>query len=234
VPATRQAQETNRLPANQLGFGGNLETDNGGSGLLRRHLVAAAFGLLIFSFLRFGDDIIFLDSRGRRGGGLFSTTRGRVGRAGGGGAGFVLVAQSFGAEGTGLGLRGASQTEDTMRTSLSSSLSFSFGLRGTSSGPMIPSPATAEGAAERSGTAAITSPTRPVSTSMIRVLLGDGGESADRPPRFFRAFPSAVAVAAAGAPLLPVFFGAERREVAISSASASAAASAAAFFSAAS
>jgi hypothetical protein len=121
-----------------------------------------------------------------------------------------------------------------MRTSLSSSLSFSFGLRGASSGPAVPLPAPAEGAAERSGTAAITSSTRPVSTSTTRVLLGEGGESAGRPLRFFRAFPSAVAVAAAGAPLLPVFFGAARGEVAISSASASAAASAAAFFSAAS
>jgi hypothetical protein len=135
---------------------------------------------------------------------------------------------------TGLGLRGASPTEDTMRTSLSSSLSFSYGLRGTSSGPMVSLPAPAEGAAERSGTAAITSSTRPVSTSTTRVLLGDGGESAGSPPHFFRAFPSAVAVAAAGAPLLPAFFGAARGEVAVSSASASAAASAAAFFSAAS
>jgi hypothetical protein len=40
-----------------------------------------------------------------------------------------------------------------------------------------------------------------------------------------------VAVAAAGAPLLPVFFGAARGEVVVSSASASAAASAAAFLS---
>jgi hypothetical protein len=95
-------------------------------------------------------------------------------------------------------------------------------------------PAPAEGAAERSGTAEITSPTRPVSTSTIRVLLGDGGESAGRPPRFFQAFPSAVAVAAAGAPLLPVFFGAACGKVAVSSASASAAASVATFFSAAS
>jgi hypothetical protein len=40
-----------------------LETDNGGSGLLRRHPVAAAFGLLFFAFLAFGDDIIFFGSR---------------------------------------------------------------------------------------------------------------------------------------------------------------------------
>jgi hypothetical protein len=92
--------------------------------------------------------------------------------------------------------------------------------------------APAEGAAARSSTAAIMSSTRLVSTSTTRVLLGDGGESAGRPARFFRAFPSVVAVAAAGAPLLPVFFGAAHGEVAVSSASASAAASAAAFFSA--
>jgi hypothetical protein len=125
-----------------------------------------------------------------------------------------------------------------MRTSLSSSLSFSYGLRGTNSGPAAPCPALAEGTSEgtaaRSGTAAITSSTRPVSTSTTRVLLGDGGESAGRPPRFFRAFPSAAAVAAAGALLLPVFCEAARGEVAVSSASASAAAIAAAFFSAAS
>jgi hypothetical protein len=128
-----------------------------------------------------------------------------------------------------------------MRTSLSSSLSFSGGLRGTSSGLAAPCPAlaegmpegTSEGAAAHSGTAAITSSTRPVSTSTTRVLLGDGGESAGRPPRFFRAFPLAAAVAAEGAPLLPVFCGAARGEVAVSSASASAAATAAAFFSAA-
>jgi hypothetical protein len=64
--------------------------------------------------------------------------------------------------------------------------------------------------------------------------LGDGGESAGRPPRFFRAFPSAAAVAAVGALLLPVLCGAARGEVAVSSASASEAATAAAFFSAAS
>jgi phage tail tape-measure protein len=62
---------------------------------------------------------------------------------------------------TGLGLRGASPTEDTMRTSLSSSLSLSCGLRGTSSGPAAPFPALDEGASEGagacSGTAAITS-----------------------------------------------------------------------------
>jgi hypothetical protein len=107
VPATRQAQETNRLPANQLGFGGNLETDSGGSGFLWRHPVAAAFGLLIFPFLRFGDNIIFFGSRGRRGGGLLSTIRGRVGRAGGGGAGVILVARYFGAEGDGARLAGS-------------------------------------------------------------------------------------------------------------------------------
>jgi hypothetical protein len=101
MPATRQAQETDCLPANQLGFGGKLETDSGGTGLLRHHPVAAAFGLLIFSFLRFGGDIILLGSRGRRGGGLLSTTGGRFGRAGGGGAGIVLVARGCGAEGDG-------------------------------------------------------------------------------------------------------------------------------------
>jgi hypothetical protein len=91
-----------------------------------------------------------------------------------------------------------------------------------------------EGAAERSGTAAIISSTTPVSTSTIRVLLGDGGESAGRPPHFFWALPSAVAVAAAGAFLLPALFGAARGEVVVSPASTSAAASAAAFLSAAS
>jgi hypothetical protein len=69
--------------------------------------------------------------------------------------------------------------------------------------------------------------------STSRVLLGDGGESAGRPARFFRALPLAVAVAAAGAPLLQVFFGAARGEVAVSSTSALAAASATAFLSAA-
>jgi hypothetical protein len=69
---------------------------------------------------------------------------------------------------------------------------------------------------------------RPVSTSTTRVLLGDGGESASCPPRFFRALPSPMAVAAAGALLLLVFLGAARGEVAFSSTSPSVAASAAA------
>jgi hypothetical protein len=135
---------------------------------------------------------------------------------------------------TGLGLRGLRQQGIRCGHRCHRRYLFSFGLRGTSSGPAVPLPAPAEGAAECSGTAAITSSTRPVSTSTTRVLLGDGGESAGRPLHFFRAFPSAVAVAAEGAPLLPVFFGAARGEVAVSLASASAAASAAAFFSAAS
>jgi hypothetical protein len=235
VPATRQAQETNRLPANQLGFSGNLETDSGGSGFLRRHPVAAAFGLLIFSFLRFGDDIIFFGGRGRRGGGLLSTVRGRVGRAGGGGAGVILVARYFGTEGDGARLA-ESVTNRGHDANIAVVIAiFLLRAEGDEQWPGDPPPpAPTEGAAERSGTAAITSPTRPVSTSTIRVLLGDGGESAGRPPRFFRDFPSAVAVAAVGAPLLPAFFGAARGEVGVSSASASAATSAAAFFSTAS
>jgi uncharacterized protein (DUF1501 family) len=65
-------------------------------------------------------------------------------------------------------------------------------------------------------------------------FLAEGGESAGRLPRFLRALTSAVAVATAGAFLLPALFGAARGEVVVSPASASAAASAAAFLSAAS
>jgi hypothetical protein len=200
VPATRQAQETNLLSANQLGFSGNLEADSDGSGLLRCHPVAAALELLFFIFLGFGDDIIFFGNRGRRGGGLLSTIEDEPDELVEVELESSLLRGASAPRATGLGLRGASPTEDMMWTSLSSSLSFSFGLRGTSSGPAVPLPAPAEGAAERSGTGAITSSTRPVSMSTTRVLLGDGGESASRPLRFFRAFPSAVAVAAAGRP----------------------------------
>jgi hypothetical protein len=63
------------FPSNQLGFGGNLEADSGGSGLLRRHPIAAAFGLLFLAFLCKGCKIVFLGDRGRRGGGLFGTFR---------------------------------------------------------------------------------------------------------------------------------------------------------------
>jgi hypothetical protein len=55
VSATCQAQETNLLPTDQLGFGGNLEADSGGSGLLRCHPIAAALGLFLFTFLGGGD-----------------------------------------------------------------------------------------------------------------------------------------------------------------------------------
>jgi hypothetical protein len=76
-----------------------LETNSGGSGLLRRHPIAAALGPLVLLFLRFGDDIIFLGSRGRRGGGLLGAIGGRVRRAAGGGAGFIFFLWGFGAEG---------------------------------------------------------------------------------------------------------------------------------------
>jgi hypothetical protein len=122
-----------------------------------------------------------------------------------------------------------------MQTSLSSSLSFSFGLSGTSSGPPTSPPPPPEGAAERNGTAAITVPTAPVSTSTTRVLLAVGGEPIGRAPRFFRAFPSAAAVAAAArAVFLVVFFDSvppARGDVTVSPASVLAAASAAAFLS---
>jgi hypothetical protein len=123
-----------------------------------------------------------------------------------------------------------------MRTSLSSSLSFSFRLSGTSSGPPAPPPPPAEGAAERNGTAAITVPTVPVSTSTTRVLLASGGELVGRAPRFFRAFPSAAAVAAVvRAVFFVVFFdGASpaRGDVAVSPMSVLATVSVAAFLSA--
>jgi hypothetical protein len=100
MPAARQPQKVDRLPANQLGFGRDLETNSGGPGLLRRHPIAAALGLLVLLFLRFGDNIIFLGSRGRRGGGgLLGAIGGRVRRAAGGGAGFIFFLLGFGAEG---------------------------------------------------------------------------------------------------------------------------------------
>jgi hypothetical protein len=68
-----------------------LKTNSGGPGLLRRHPIAAALGLLVLLFLRFGDDIIFLGSGGRRGGGLLGAI--------GGGAGFIFFLWGFGAEG---------------------------------------------------------------------------------------------------------------------------------------
>jgi hypothetical protein len=55
VSAACQAQEANLLPTDQLGFGGNLEADSGGSGLLRCHPIAAALGLFFFIFLGGGD-----------------------------------------------------------------------------------------------------------------------------------------------------------------------------------
>jgi hypothetical protein len=119
-----------------------------------------------------------------------------------------------------------------MRTSLSSSLSFSLGLSGMSSGPLGFSPPL-EGTAERKGTATITVPTVPVSTSTTRVLLASGCELVGRVPRFCRVFTSA----AAREVFFVIFFdGAPpaRGDVAVSPASVSAAASAAAFLSAAS
>jgi hypothetical protein len=78
-----------------------MKTDSGGAGLLRRHPIAAALGLLVLPLLRFGDNIIFISSRGRRGGGLLGATGGRVGRAAGGGAGIILLLWGFRAKGDG-------------------------------------------------------------------------------------------------------------------------------------
>jgi hypothetical protein len=65
VPATCQAQETNLLSTDQLGFGGDLEANNSGTGLLRCHPITAALGLFFFFFfLGGGDEIVFFDSRG--------------------------------------------------------------------------------------------------------------------------------------------------------------------------
>jgi hypothetical protein len=76
-----------------------LETNSGGPGLFRRHPIAAALGLLVPLFLCFGDDVVFLGSKGRRGGGLLGAIGGRVRRAAGGGAGFISILWGFGAEG---------------------------------------------------------------------------------------------------------------------------------------
>jgi hypothetical protein len=99
MPAARQPQKADRLPANQLGFGRDLKTNSSGPGLLRRHPIAAAFGPLVLLFLRFGDDIIFLGSRGRKGGGLLGAIGGRVGRAAGCGARVIFFLRGLGAEG---------------------------------------------------------------------------------------------------------------------------------------
>jgi hypothetical protein len=55
VSAACQAQEANLLSTDQLGFGRNMKADSSGSGLLRRHSIAAAVGLLFFIFLGGGD-----------------------------------------------------------------------------------------------------------------------------------------------------------------------------------
>jgi hypothetical protein len=60
VSAARQAQEANLFPTNQLGFGGNLKANNGDSGLLRCHPIAAAVGFLFFVSLRSGNKVFFL------------------------------------------------------------------------------------------------------------------------------------------------------------------------------
>jgi hypothetical protein len=81
VSAACQAQEANLFSADQLGFGGNLKADSGGSGLLRCHPIAAAVGLLFVVFLSGGDKIVLLGNRGRRGSGLLGTVRRGAGRA---------------------------------------------------------------------------------------------------------------------------------------------------------
>jgi hypothetical protein len=75
VSATCQAQEANLFSTYQLGFGGNLKADSGGSGLLRCHPIAAAVGFLFFVFLNGGDKTVLFSSRGRSGGGLLGTFR---------------------------------------------------------------------------------------------------------------------------------------------------------------
>jgi hypothetical protein len=52
-----------------------LKADNGGSGLLRCHPIAAAVRFLFFVSLSGGDKIVLSSSRGRRGGRLLGTFR---------------------------------------------------------------------------------------------------------------------------------------------------------------
>jgi hypothetical protein len=75
VSAACQDQEANLFSADQLGFGGNLKVDSGGSGLLRCHPIAATVKVLFFTFLSGGDKIVLFGSRGRRGSGLLGTVR---------------------------------------------------------------------------------------------------------------------------------------------------------------
>jgi hypothetical protein len=79
MDAARQAQEADLFSTNQLGFGGNLKADSGGSGLLWCHPVAATVGSFLFVFPRGGNKIIFYGARGRGGSGLFGALRRGVG-----------------------------------------------------------------------------------------------------------------------------------------------------------
>jgi hypothetical protein len=58
VSVARQAEEANLFPSNQLGFGGNLKADSGGSGFLQCHPIAAAVGFLFFIFLRSSSKVV--------------------------------------------------------------------------------------------------------------------------------------------------------------------------------